>query len=130
MAIVARPLHSAYVLAVPDAEATGLWWQTMFGFERWLEPPGWVFVRRGACDLRLGSCPNALAPRETGDHNYFGLVLVDAIDALFEEARANGLSSLAPPQNQPWGMREMIVQTPDGHRLVFAQQIEADVAES
>ncbi|MEH6414542.1 VOC family protein [Pseudomonas sp. CGJS7] len=118
-----RPLHCAYVLAVPDAEATALWWQTLFGFERWLEPPGWVFLRRGACDLRLGSCPDALVPRETGDHSYFGYVVVASVDALFEQARANGFAALAPPRDQPWGMREMIVHTPDGHRLVFAQEI-------
>ncbi|MGO1072751.1 VOC family protein [Lysobacter sp. CA199] len=125
MTDIARPLHSAYVLAVPDAEVTATWWETRFGFERWLEPPGWVFLRRGACDLRLGSCPGALSPREIGDHNYFGYVVVDAIDALFEQARARGLGSLAPPHDQPWGMREMFVQTPDGHRLVFAQEIAA-----
>jgi catechol 2,3-dioxygenase-like lactoylglutathione lyase family enzyme len=104
----------SYVLAVPDAEATAAWWVDAMGFTRAFATEGWVFVRRGDCVIRLGSCPDALPPRELGDHGYFGYVEVDALDAFHAEISRNAVDVLAPPTDKPWGMREMAVATPDG----------------
>jgi hypothetical protein len=27
------------------------------------------------------------------------------------------------PENRPWGMREMLIATPDGHRMMIGQQL-------
>ena len=95
----------------------------MLGFERWLEPPGWVFLRNGTGDLRLGSCPDALPPVQLGDHSYFAYIEVDDATVLHDRVSADGGDAvLFAPVDQPWGMREMGVRTPDGHRLVFAQR--------
>ena len=110
-----------FVLAVPDAQATAAWWVDAMGFARILEVPGRVFVRRCDCIIHLGSCPDALPPRDLGDHSYFGYIEVDSIDALHAEISANGVTILSPPADKPWGMREMAVRTPDGHRVMFGQ---------
>ncbi|MGH6918592.1 MAG: VOC family protein [Geminicoccaceae bacterium] len=114
---------SAFVLAVPDAEATAVWWVEVMGFEHVLKVPGWAFVRRGACVLRLGSCPDALFPKDLGDHSYFGYVLVDSVDQLRDEISGSGAELIFPPADQPWGFREMGVRTPDGHRIMFGQRL-------
>ena len=114
-------LATSFVLAVPDACETSRWWVETMGFVIWLEPDGWVFLRRGACVLRLGSCPDAIAPRDLGDHRYFGYIEVDDLDAYHAEISARNAELLFPPTSQPWGMREMGVRTPDGHRVMFAQ---------
>ena len=41
-----------HVLAVPDIAATARWWVDVMGFEVWMEPDGWIFLRRA----RFPSC--------------------------------------------------------------------------
>ena len=113
----------SFVLAVPDAEATAIWWVTAMGFRRTFETRGWVFVQRDDCIIRLGSCPDAPSPADTGDHSYFGYVEVDAVDTYHAEISRNGVDILFAPTDRPWGMREMGVRTPDGHRLMFAEPL-------
>jgi uncharacterized glyoxalase superfamily protein PhnB len=114
---------TAFVLAVPDADATADWWVKVMGFEDILRVPGWAFVRRGACVLRLGSCPDALAPKDLGDHSYFGYVTVDSVDQVRDEISGSSAEIIFPPTDQPWGFREMGVRTPDGHRIMFGQRL-------
>jgi catechol 2,3-dioxygenase-like lactoylglutathione lyase family enzyme len=114
---------TAFVLAVPDADATAAWWVEVMGFEQVMKVPGWAFVRRGACVLRLGSCPDALPPRDLGDHSYFGYVIVNSVDRLQDEISRAGAEIMFAPADQPWGMREMGVRTPDGHRIMFGQKL-------
>ena len=118
-----QPLHAAFVLAVPDAARAAAWWEEVLGFERWLEPPGWVFLRRGAVDIRIGSCPDALPADQLGDHSYFAHIVVDDLAALYERLMARSVEPLSPPTDQPWGLREMAARTPEGHRIMFAQRI-------
>lgn len=47
-------------------------------------------------------------------------IIVDDVDALFREFNARGVSVLEPPEDAPWGGREMSVLDPDGNRLRFA----------
>lgn len=116
-------LRTSFVLAVPDAGATAKWWVDVMGFARVLEPEGWVFVQREECLIRLGSCPDAIPPRDLGDHQYFGYVEIDAIDLFHRDISERGADILFPPTTQPWDMREMGVRTPDGHRVMFAQNV-------
>jgi uncharacterized glyoxalase superfamily protein PhnB len=41
------------------------------------------------------------------------------VDALFREVRARGITRPAPPEDTPWGTREMTIVDPDGNRLRF-----------
>ncbi|NEX94128.1 VOC family protein [Caulobacter sp. 17J65-9] len=112
-----------FVLAVPDAEATAAWWRDVMGFAIELEIEGWRFVRRGACRIMLGACPHDASPASLGSHSYFGYVEVDDLDGYFAQIAARGADVPAPPADRPWGMREMAVRTPDGHRVMFAQAL-------
>lgn len=124
---MAEPVLSpyAFVLAVPDAQATGAWWNDVMGFETIMEPEGWVFVKRDACRMMLGSCPDAIPPETLGDHQYFAYINVTDIDAYHAEIAAAGAEILSGPADRPWGMREMAVRTPDGHRIMFGQDLPA-----
>ena len=48
-----KPTATSFVLAVPDVAATAAWWYEVMGFEPWMEPEGWRFVRLGACSIML-----------------------------------------------------------------------------
>ena len=47
-------------------------------------------------------------------------IIVDDVDALYREITARVVSVLEPPDDAPWGGREMSVLDPDGNRLRFA----------
>jgi catechol 2,3-dioxygenase-like lactoylglutathione lyase family enzyme len=47
-------------------------------------------------------------------------IVVDDVDALYREITARGIQACEPPEDAPWGGREMLVIDPDGNRLRFA----------
>lgn len=69
----------------------------------------------------LGHCPRDMRPAELGSHNGFGYLEVDGIDALHAEITARGASA-TQPTDRPYGMRETVVTTSDGHRIVFGRE--------
>lgn len=118
-----RITGQSYVLAVPDAARTARWWTDVMGFRIAAEPEGWTFVALGSCQVRLGSCPDAPTVADIGDHGFFGYIEVADVDAYHATIAARGADILFPPTDQPWGMREAGVRTPDGHRFMIAQEI-------
>ena len=119
MAIV----HTSFVLAVPDLAEASSYWREVLGFTRQMQPEGWDFLIRDGCRVMLGECIDDLAPAVLGSHSYFGYFTVDDIDAYHREIAARGAIIPSPPTDRPWGMREMVVHTPQGHRMMFGQQI-------
>lgn len=47
-------------------------------------------------------------------------ILMDDVDAFYRTLVARGVRVLEPPEEAPWGVREMMVVDPDGNRLRFA----------
>jgi len=50
---------------------------------------------------------------------------VEGLDQLHQELSARGAPVLSAPEDQPWGMREFSIRTPDGHRIRFGESISA-----
>ena len=112
----------AYVLAVRDLEKSAAYWRDVLGFTiTWEEASDWRLAQRGDVRLMLGHCPNDVAASEIHPHSWFGYVGVDDVDALHGELTGRG-ATVTAPRDQPYGMCEIIVTTPDGHRIVFAQE--------
>lgn len=121
----------AYVLAVPDLPRTADYFYNVLGFaEDWRDGDNWRALRRGSVRVMIGHCPGVIPPRELGDHSYFAYLHTDDIDAFHAEIAARGAIVLQPPADKPWGMREMPVATPDGHRLMVGQELPAPAAKS
>lgn len=49
---------------------------------------------------------------------------LDNVDEYYEIIKARGARIISPPDNKPWFMREMLVETPDGHIIRFGHGIE------
>lgn len=47
-------------------------------------------------------------------------IIVDDVDAFYREISGRGVKVQEPPEDTPWGTREMSVLDPDGNRLRFA----------
>ncbi len=117
-----RVLRNHYVLAVPDAEVSAEFFVQALGFRAVpVADPGWRFVEKDDCLVMLGSCPAALAPAELGEHSYFGYLVVDDVDAYFEELKRKKVDLLSEVSDKPWKMREFGIRTPDGHRIMIGQ---------
>ncbi|MDF3888139.1 VOC family protein [Cupriavidus basilensis] len=121
----AANLHSfSFVLAVPDLERSASYFRDALGFRlEWPEGSGWQLVSRGGVRIMMGHCPDAIAPSATGDHSYFGYLNVNDADALHREFLSRGAIILQPPADKQHGMREFVVATPDGHRMMFGQDL-------
>jgi len=116
----------SFVLAVPDLERSAAYFRDALGFQlTWPEGTGWQLVSRGAVRIMLGHCPDAIAPAATSDHSYFGYLNIDDADALYNEFVGRGAIILQPPTDRPHGMREFVVATPDGHRMMIGQDLSA-----
>jgi predicted enzyme related to lactoylglutathione lyase len=116
----------SFVLAVPDLERSASYFRDALGFRlEWPEGSGWQLASRGTVRIMMGHCPDAMAPSATGDHSYFGYLDVDNADALHNEFVSRGALILQPPADKPHGMREFLVGTPDGHRMMVGQDLSA-----
>ena len=71
----------------------------------------------------LGRCPDVPEARELGDHSYVAYLHVDDVDEFYSRAIAAGAEVLKAPKDEPWGMRELALRSPDGHRFMLGQTI-------
>ena len=93
------------------------------GFD-WGSPVTFGSVCSGACEIFLcqgaqgGRGKSALSSTAADDSQEKGVwmsIWVDDVDAIHSHCLAQGLEVTMPPQDEPWGVREMHVRHPDGH---------------
>jgi uncharacterized glyoxalase superfamily protein PhnB len=72
----------------------------------------------------LGRCPDEAPASEIGDHSYVAYLRVEDVDAFYASALAAGADVLKAPTDEPWGMRELALRSPDGHRFMLGQAID------
>jgi catechol 2,3-dioxygenase-like lactoylglutathione lyase family enzyme len=116
----------AFVLAVQDLQTSAAWFRDVLGFRvLWEEGADWRLVERDTVRLMLGHCPDESRAADIGAHSWFGYLSVDDVDGLYAELTARG-AACTPPADRHYGMREIVVTTPDGHRIVFGQDVPAE----
>lgn len=119
-----RVLQTRSVLAVRDLTVATDHYLDVLGFTRDpIEAEGWSFLSLGTFKVMLGECPDAMPASALGDHSYFVHVMVDDVDAYYEEIAARGALIRSRPEDKPWGLREFALSTPDGHRMTIGQPV-------
>lgn len=118
-------LAATFVLAVHDLAASRRFYRDVLGFDEDLLVDGWAFLRRGACRLRIGHCPDAVPMSKTPDHSWFAYLHVRDAAGLHAELVGKGVELWHGLADKPWGMREFAIVTPDGHRIVFGETLSA-----
>lgn len=88
-----------------------------------IEAPGWSFLSRNEVHLMLGECRDEVDASATGNHSWFLHVMVEAVDSLHRELSSRGALIVVPLGDRPHGHREFVLETPDGHRILFAERI-------
>ena len=101
------------IFRVKDVPSSIDYYVRVLGFKKlwdWGTPPTFGAVGRDRIEIFF--CQGC-----QGQPGTWLSIFVDDVDAIFEEYKASGATIRQPPTNFPWGMREMNVQDPDGHRL-------------
>ena len=118
----------AHVLAVRDLEKSAAYYRDVLGFDViWEKADDWRLVQRDGVRVMLGHCPTDMEPRELGSHSLFAYLEVDDVAALHAELAARG-AVCSPPKDTHYGMREIVVTTVDGHRIIFGQETSREAA--
>ena len=76
----------------------------------------------------LGHCADDLSADETNNHSYFAYVNCDGIDDLYEEYKERQVDFTQVVADKPWGLREFGVRTPEGHRIMFGEEIDQPIS--
>lgn len=119
---VARTQH---VLAVNDFDSALKFFTEKLGFILDNTVDGWAFLHLDHFYLMVGDCRGEVPARDTHNHSLFAYVNCDGIDELYGQYKARGVQFRQPIANKPWGLREFEVETPEGHRILFGQNINA-----
>lgn len=122
-----RIRSSAPHLLVSDLPRSVDWFVDVLGFERpplWGDPPGFAMPKKDGFIVMLEQRSGA-EPRPHGAVNcwdaYFWIEGVDAFAASLSEMGAD-IAEL-PIDRPEYGMREFSVRDPDGHLLVFGEDL-------
>lgn len=117
---VARTQH---VLAVDDFKSSVEYFTDKLGFNLNTIIDGWAFLSLDSFYLMVGDCRGEVPAKETNNHAYFAYVNCEGIDELYQQYKVNGVQFNQTIANKPWGLREFAVETPEGHRIMFGQDI-------
>jgi uncharacterized glyoxalase superfamily protein PhnB len=105
-------------------ELSGAWYRDVLGCEiDDVDAGNWRFCRAGEVTFMLGRCPDVPAASELGDHSYVAYLRVDDVDAFHRRAIAADADVLKEPRDEPWGMRELGLRSPDGHRFMLGEPL-------
>ncbi|MBS3669106.1 VOC family protein [Halomonas boliviensis] len=112
-----------HVLAVNDIEKTESYFLDKLGFSLRFRVDGWSFLSLDGFHIMLGHCPDELPARDTREHSYFAYVNCEGIDELYLDYQQRGAEIFQAIADKPWGLREFGVATPEGHRIMFGQEL-------
>jgi catechol 2,3-dioxygenase-like lactoylglutathione lyase family enzyme len=117
-------IDSRAVLAVQDLATSTRFYTDVLGFRRDpVDAKGWSFLSRDAFKLMLGECADEIAAGETGNHSWFVRLTVEGLDEYHREIASRGAEVIAEPADKRWGLREFVIRTPDGHRIMFSEPV-------
>jgi uncharacterized glyoxalase superfamily protein PhnB len=105
--------HVVPILRVEDVAASIAYYGERLGFEQTFsygDPP--VFGGAARDGVEIFFCRQG-----QGNPGTWMSLWVDDVDALYRDFRERGADIRQPPTNFEWGVREMRVGDPDGHRL-------------
>jgi predicted enzyme related to lactoylglutathione lyase len=120
--------QAAPVLLASDMERTATWFRGALGWECDLfgEPPDFGIAMRDGARIMfaLSAKPESIIPNWKIVNSIWNVYIrVDDVDAAYAEILERGTAIDYTLVDQPWGMREFGVQTPDGHDIAFGQPI-------
>jgi catechol 2,3-dioxygenase-like lactoylglutathione lyase family enzyme len=87
------------------------------------EAPVYGIVSRDGISVHLQIRDPSARPVVRGVHDSDAMFTVTNVDALAAEFAARDVNFLRGVQDEPYGMRDFTIETPDGLRLLFAMPL-------
>jgi hypothetical protein len=118
----------APIFGVRDVLKTVEYFQQTLGFdfgpqaiEKGVGDEGAVYAvgRRAGISIHIQIRRRPLHFEARGRHESDAFVYVDDVDALYEELLARGARLHRGVQDEPYGIPDFTIETPDGHRIAF-----------
>ena len=107
--------NTRFVIDVPDLKTSSAYYRDALGFSVKEIGPGWMLYTLESCHIMAGEWPG-----RTPDA-YFAYIELDGIDAYYQQLLAAKVEVLKELVAEPWGMKEFLIRTVDGHRIMFGQ---------
>lgn len=89
----------------------------------WRHEPGFPIFMNVSRDGLAFFLSEHSGDAEVGGRVYLA---VEDVDAWYAEIQERGLEADSPPQDQPWGQREVTYCDPFGNRVTLGQRLEGD----
>lgn len=118
---------NAISLYVNDIQQSRAFYEKTFGLLAKQVSPDNIVINLGGIYLNLLHMSLAYE-KTTSERGALPLeinIWVENVDEVYQTLKERGIAFLAPPSNQPWGMRNITFFDPDGHRFEIAQAIKA-----
>lgn len=110
-------VHSTVpILASLNLDESVAFYTERLGFVLMAQLADYVIVGRDGCELHFYACDNALIAQNTSCY-----VRTSSTQALYLEFKGRG-ADVKPPEDRPWGMKELYVIDPHGNLLKFGEQ--------
>lgn len=106
------------ILYSSDINASIRYFVDVLGFTgnwTWDDVPSFGGVDKG--EVRIFFCKDG-----QGHPGTWLAINVDDVDAYYELIKSRGAKILNNPETYEWGLREMLVEVPDGHKIRFGQE--------
>ena len=112
------------MFAVADVTAAAEYYKDKLGFTIrviWGEPPFYAIVERGKVSINFINSETFVGDRGDVGGAY---IMVDDVDELHAELKANGVELWGEPEDRDYGMRDFIALDNNGYRLCFGRDLE------
>lgn len=110
---------SATTFHVSDIEAALRFYTDTLGFSQRFRFGDYAGVEHGEVQIHL-SGPAATNKRQTGQGSIY--IFCDDCDCYYCEITARGAMAQSPPKDYDYGMRDFVVEDPDGNLVAFGQE--------
>lgn len=120
---------STPIFASSDILTSLAFYKEVLGFQTswtWGEPPTFGSVSFGPVSIMFNLLPE-LAAKVSGHQHWFNVEDADELYAMHIE---RGAKIVSPIEDRPWGVREYVVEDPDGYHLRFAGPLVTSAAPS
>lgn len=107
--------HHVPILYSTDISRSIAYYTDVLGFEHkweWNTPPTFGGVSKDGVEIFF--CKEG-----QGNPGTWLSIFISDTDEYYETIKAKGAKIIQPPQTYEWGIREMLVEDPDGHKIRF-----------
>ena len=112
-----RVQRTVPVLASLNLDESVAFYTERLGFVLMAQLADYVIVGRDGCELHFYACDDPLIAQNTSCY-----VRTPSTEALYLEFISRG-ADVKPPEDRPWGMKELYVIDPHGNLLKFGEQM-------